>query len=91
MLETEKANLELHVELDAMRDIEIRKDITNIEEKLADIEEKLEKLATLLNDMEKQRNNQLIKWGTTIIGALISAISMLILKVLLPLIINHKV
>ena len=88
--ESEKRNLELHVELGALRDKEINKALENIENKIEKIVRAHQELVDALNHIKEQRNNQLTKWGTAIIATLFSALGMLFLKILTHLLVEHK-
>lgn len=97
--ELEKKSLEMHVEMDQLRqevtDDRIDTLENTTESKLAAIEKKLEELVELqkelkklVDDMKDDRNDQLIKWGTAIIVALFSALAAIFLKIIVPIIIK---
>ena len=87
-IETEKKNLEMHVELQAMRDTAILAEIEDLHSKITDLTESVKELKQLVDDLKDGRNNQLIKWGSAIIVTLISAIGLILLKVVFPMIIG---
>lgn len=83
--ELEKNNLEVHVELADMRERSIHaeldahaEDIHNL--KLVDVD-----LGSRIDAIEDNRNNQVIRWGSAIIVALLTTLGAIILKVLIPL------
>ena len=82
--ELEKKNLEMHVELEALRDKTANDFLLVIEAKIKTLIEEIKELRELVDDMKDERTNQLIKWGTAIIGALFTALGLLILKILVP-------
>ena len=84
-VELEKQNLEMHVELQALRDKAVNESLDLIEDKIKNLVAELKELRELLDDMKDDRNHQLLKWGTAIIAALFSALGMLIIKLLAPL------
>ena len=87
-IESEKKNLEMHVELDALRATAIIQDITQLKEAIQNILDRMQELEEKIGDMQTDRNNQLIKWGGAIIVTLVSALGMLVLKVIFPMLMS---
>jgi hypothetical protein len=83
-VELEKRNLEMHVELEALREKTVDEALSALDEKIEDIVEGLKSLKQVVDDMKEDRNNQLIKWGTAIIVTLFSALGILFLRILIP-------
>ena len=80
----EKKNLEMHVELSALRDQTHSEALETIEKKISELVEAHKELKELVDDMKDERTYQLIKWGTAIIVTLFSALGLLFLKILVP-------
>lgn len=98
-LESEKKNLEMHVELQALRDEAVRAQLEDLQNKIETLikstdqlremlDEVKEDLRTSIEEIKDERNNQLIKWGSAIIVTLVSALGLLFLRVILPLILG---
>lgn len=75
--EIEKTNLEAHAELCAERYINLQDKLENLDNRMDAIETSIGELKNLVSDLRDQRNKQLIGWGITIIGSLISAVAFL--------------
>lgn len=75
--EIEKTNLEAHAELCAERYINLQDKLKNLDNRMDAIETSIGELKNLVSDLRDQRNKQLIGWGITIIGSLISAVAFL--------------
>jgi hypothetical protein len=84
-IDSEKKNLEMHVELSALREEAIHEVLDDHNEQLKELKESDEKLNSRINTVEENRNNQLIRWGMAIIVALLTTLGAIILKVLIPL------
>lgn len=87
-IESEKKNLEMHVELDALRATAIIQDITQLKEAIQNILDSMQELEKKIEDMQTDRNNQLIKLGGAIIVTLVSALGMLVLRVIFPMLMS---
>ena len=75
--EIEKESLEAHVELCAARYSRLEEKLDTLEGRVIGIETVLGEIRdTVIRDREK-RQSQLIMWGMTIIGSLISAVGIL--------------
>ena len=83
-IELEKKNLEMHVELEALREKTTEDALATIEKKIENIINDYKAVKQIVDDMKEDRNNQLIKWGTAIIFALLSALGLLILRIVIP-------
>lgn len=83
-IDLEKKNLEMHVELQALRDQATNESIEAIEKKIEEVIQAHKELKQLVDDMKEQRNNQLINWGIAIIVALFGALSALFIKIIIP-------
>jgi hypothetical protein len=75
--EIEKTNLEAHAELCAERYINLQDKLKNLDNRMDAIETSIGELKNLVSDLRDQRDKQLIGWGITIIGSLISAVAFL--------------
>lgn len=73
--EIEKTNLEAHAELCAERYINLQDKLENLGNRMDVIENNIGEIKHLISGIRDQRNNQLIGWGVTIIGGLISALA----------------
>lgn len=87
-VELEKKNLEMHVELGALRDQAIKDDIHDLKAKIEALEKMVADLKEVVEEMKDDRNSQLIKWGSAIILTLISALGMIFLRVFIPMLMN---
>jgi len=87
--EIEKKSLEAHVELCAERykSLETRLDKVNdriddldkkIDAKINKMELMLERIADKLDEVQGNRNKQLIKWASTVIGVLTTALAAIV-------------
>lgn len=90
-IDLEKKNLEMHVELQALRDTTTNDALDEIEKKIEEIILAQKELKRLVDDMKDDRNNQLIRWGTAIIVTLFSALGLLFLKILVPAILSKSI
>lgn len=75
--EIEKTNLEAHAELCTERYTNLQDKLENLGNRMDTIEHSIGDLKQLISGLGDQRNNQLIGWGITIIGSLISAVAFL--------------
>lgn len=83
--ESEKKNLEMHVELESLRDEDTKKTINELDEKLENVLETCQDLYKRLNKIEADRYKDSMKIGGYIIWALLTALGMLLFKLLSPL------
>ena len=79
--EIEKKNLEAHVEICAERYKNLETNFENIEQRMDNLDDRMDKFEGHLVDIknslisnERNRNNQVIKYGITIIGVLTAAV-----------------
>jgi hypothetical protein len=84
----EKRNLEMHVELQALRDQTTNDALQAIEKKIEDLVSSFKELKQMVDEMKDDRNDQLIKWGTAIIVTLLGALGALFLKIIIPALIS---
>lgn len=91
--EIEKKSLEAHVELCAERYKNLDNKLDTVEERVGEVERKMETkmtaLETVLDDiremitkMQHHRNNQLISWGIGIIATLLSMVGFLLWNII---------
>lgn len=93
--EIEKKNLEAHVELCAERYKNLEVKLDNLDERVSAIEKKIDNKMQMIEskvedkfseikraiiELQEKRNSQLIGWGVSIIGALISILLTLLWK-----------
>lgn len=87
--EIEKKSLEAHVELCAERYKNLENKLDTVENRVGDIERKLEvkmdsveavldEIRDMIVKMQHHRNNQLIAWGSGIIASLIGVVGFLV-------------
>jgi hypothetical protein len=86
--ELEKKSLEMHVELAALREKTLKDSLDALDKKISDINTMHQELKQLVDGMKDKRNDQLLKWGATIIIGLFSALSALLIKIILPIILK---
>jgi chromosome segregation ATPase len=79
--EIEKKNLEAHVEICAERYKNLETKFENMEQRMDTLDERMDKFEGYLVDIknsltttERNRSNQLIRYGITIIGVLTAAV-----------------
>ena len=70
----EKENLEAHVELCAERYRALEDKLDNLEERMDKLEGHMVDIKNCLTTTERNRNNQVIKYGITVIGVLTAAV-----------------
>ena len=73
----EKKSLEAHVELCAERYNALESRLDHVDSKISKLEKIICEVRDLVQDMSIRRNDQLIKWGTGIIGVLFGAVGYL--------------
>jgi len=83
--DVEKKNLEMHVELSALREEQLWGEIEANTKDINTLKEIDNDLYSRLEDIIRTRNSQIIRWGGAIILALIGALGTLIIRVLIPL------
>ena len=78
----EKENLEAHVELCAERYEALENKLDQVEEKVGKLEGVVNEIKDMIVSMNDKRNQQLIKWGMSAIGALLAVVAWFIVKYL---------
>jgi prefoldin subunit 5 len=73
----EKKSLEAHVELCAERYNALESRLDHVDAKISKLEKIICEVRDLVQDMSVRRNDQLIRWGTGIIGVLFGAVGYL--------------
>ena len=80
--EIEKENLEAHVELCAERYEALETKLDQVEEKVSKLEGVVHEIKDMIISMNDKRNQQLIKWGMSAIGALLATVGWFVVKYL---------
>ena len=80
--EIEKENLEAHVELCAERYEALENKLDQVEEKVGKLEGVVNEIKDMIVNMNDHRNQQLIKWGMSAIGALLAVVAWFVVKYL---------
>jgi chromosome segregation ATPase len=80
--EIEKENLEAHVELCAERYVKLENKLNTVEEKVSKLETVVHEIKDMIVTMNDRRNQQLIKWGMSAIGALLAVVAWFVIKYL---------
>lgn len=78
----EKQNLEAHVELCAERYEALETKLNNVEEKVGKLETVVYEIKDMITTMNDRRNQQLIRWGVSTIGALLAVVAWFVVKYL---------
>jgi len=76
----EKQNLEAHVELCAERYEALETKLNNVEEKVGKLETVVYEIKDMITTMNDRRNQQLIKWGVSAIGALSAVVAWFVVQ-----------
>ena len=71
----EKQNLEAHVELCAERYEALENKPDAVEKKVSKLEEVVYEIKDLVVGQNEKRNQQLIRWGVTVIGSLLAVVA----------------
>jgi seryl-tRNA synthetase len=71
----EKQNLEAHVELCAERYEALENKLDAVEQKVSKLEVVVYEIKDLVVGQNERRNQQMIKWGVTVIGSLLAVIA----------------
>jgi hypothetical protein len=75
----EKKSLEAHVELCAERYRFLENKLETVEATISNVNDMVADIRTMMDEVVSKRNDQLIKWGTAIIGVLVGAIGYLLM------------
>lgn len=76
--EIEKKSLEAHVELCAERYRSLDGRLDTVNEKISALEFIVREVHDMIQNMAEKRNDQLMKWGVGVIGALVGVVGWLI-------------
>lgn len=76
----EKQNLEAHVELCAERYEALETKLDNVEDKVNKLETVVIEIKNMIVSMNDRRNQQLIKWGMSAIGALMAVVAWFVVQ-----------
>lgn len=82
--ELEKKNLETHVELCAERYKFLEEKLENVEDKVTGLEVVVREVHDMIQQMAQRRNDQLIRWGVTMIGSLVVTVAFLLVTYVFP-------
>ena len=75
----EKKSLEAHVELCAERYRFLENKLETLEDTITNVNAMVVDIRNMMDGVVNKRNDQLIKWGTAIIGVLVGAIGYLLM------------
>lgn len=76
----EKKNLESHVELCAERYKYLEEKLDTVETKVTTLQEVIREVHDMIQNMSQRRNDQIIAWGTAIIGGLVATVTWLVVN-----------
>jgi prephenate dehydratase len=76
----EKKSLEAHVELCAERYRYLENKLETVESTVRNVDSTVVDIRNMMDGIVNKRNDQLIKWGTAIIGVLVGTIGYLLLN-----------
>ncbi len=75
----EKKSLEAHVELCAERYRFLENKLETVEATISNVNVVVADIRSMMDEIVNKRNDQIIKWGTAIIGSLIASIVYLVM------------
>lgn len=75
----EKKSLEAHVELCAERYRFLENKLETVESTVSNVNEMVADIREMMDKIVDKRNDQIIKWGTAIIGSLVASIVYLVM------------
>jgi hypothetical protein len=75
----EKKSLEAHVELCAERYRFLENKLETVEATVSNVNEMVADIRDMMDKIVDKRNDQIIKWGTAIIGSLVASIVYLVM------------
>jgi hypothetical protein len=75
----EKKSLEAHVELCAERYRFLENKLETVEATVSNVNEMVADIRDMMDKIIDKRNDQIIKWGTAIIGSLVASIVYLVM------------
>jgi hypothetical protein len=76
----EKKSLEAHVELCAERYRYLEEKLETVEKNTSRVTSMVTEIRNMMGEIVTKRNDQIIKWGTAIIGSLVVSIVYLVLN-----------
>jgi hypothetical protein len=76
----EKKSLEAHVELCAERYRFLENKLETVEVTVSNVNEMVADIRDMMAEIVNKRNDQIIKWGTAIIGSLLASIVYLVMQ-----------
>ena len=76
----EKKSLEAHVELCAERYRFLENKLETVESTISDMNVMVADIRSMMNGIVNKRNDQIIKWGTAIIGSLVASVVYLLMQ-----------
>lgn len=76
----EKKSLEAHVELCAERYRFLENKLETVEVTVSNVNEMVADIRDMMAEIVNKRNDQIIKWGTAIIGSLVASIVYLVMQ-----------
>jgi hypothetical protein len=76
----EKKSLEAHVELCAERYRFLENKLETVEATVSNVNEMVADIRDMMDKIVDKRNDQIIKWGTAIIGSLVASIVYLVMQ-----------
>jgi len=76
----EKKSLEAHVELCAERYRFLENKLETVEVTVSNVNEVVADIRDMMAEIVNKRNDQIIKWGTAIIGSLVASVVYLVMQ-----------
>jgi hypothetical protein len=76
----EKKSLEAHVELCAERYRFLENKLETVEATVSNVNDMVVDIRDMMDKIVDKRNDQIIKWGTAIIGSLVAAVVYLVIQ-----------
>jgi hypothetical protein len=76
----EKKSLEAHVELCAERYRFLENKLETVETTIGNMNEMVSDIRGMMEEIVNKRNDQIIKWGTAIIGSLVASVVYLVMQ-----------
>lgn len=76
----EKKSLEAHVELCAERYRFLENKLETVEATVSNVNEMVADIRDMMAEIVNKRNDQIIKWGTAIIGSLVASVVYLVMQ-----------
>ena len=76
----EKKSLEAHVELCAERYRFLENKLETVESTISSMNVMVSDIRSMMNEVVDKRNDQIIKWGTAVIGVLVASVVYLLMN-----------